>query len=104
MKKFTIKSVDVTPFGSAKDRKWTSYQIGGIEIGIAMKFRCSGKFNSGKIGRTFDWHHDNLKQIFGNVYEVNRELFNWKTPNLVYGTGGTLPLAKIKQIIARINS
>jgi hypothetical protein len=102
MKKFSIKSVDVTPSGSNKDRKWTSYQINGVEIGLAMKFRCSGKFNAGKFGRTFDWHHTNLIAIFGDKYEENRHLFNWKTPGLVYGTGGTLPLAKIKEIISAV--
>jgi hypothetical protein len=99
MKNFSIKSVDVTPPESSKDRKWTSYQLDGIEIGIAMKFRCNGKFNAGKLGRSFDWHHTNLEKIFGDKYKSNYSLFGWKTPGLVYGVGGTLPLAKIKEIL-----
>lgn len=102
MKKFSIKSFDITPSGSNKDHKWTSYQINGVEIGLATKFRCNGKFNAGRLGRTFDWNYPNLEKIFGDKYEENRHLFNWKTPGLVYGTGGTLPLVKIKEIISII--
>lgn len=103
-KRPVIKSVDVTPPGSPTDRKWTSYQIDGVEIGLAMKFRCSGKYNYGKIGRSFDWNHTNLEQFFGAEYHKNRELFNWRTPSLVFSAGGTIPLTKIKKIISTVSN
>ena len=97
-----IESVNTTPEYSSKSTKWLEYRINGVTIASSSVFMMNGIYTKGKLGRTFDWHFEGIKQLFGEKYEAHRELFNWKNPGLVYGTGGTIPLKKVKEIIKTV--
>ena len=97
-----ITSKNVTPTYASRGSKETEYQVNGIMIARASSFIMAGRFNAGKIGRTFYWNHPNLETIFSEKYRNNLDKFNWKSPELVYGRGGTIPFSKVKEIINSI--
>jgi hypothetical protein len=98
-----VKSVNVTKWYASKGSKETEFQIDGICIARSSSFRCNGRFNAGRTGRTFYWYYDNLIQIFGQKFIESRHLFDaWKNPDLVYSCGGTLSFKRVKEIIAEL--
>ena len=67
---------------------------------------CNGRFNAGRLGRTFDWDHAGLEKLFGTEkYQAVRNQFVSPRADLVYGTGATIPFKTVKEkITAALNS
>lgn len=106
--KIKFTSVDVTPQPNPLHRKtkWLEYYVNGIRIAHAHTFMCNGRFNAGRIGRTFDWNHTGLEQLFGTEkYQAIRDQFVSPRADLVYGVGKTIPFKTVKEkITAALNS
>lgn len=103
MTKLKFTSVDVTPQPSMPKRKWLEYRVNDVVIGHANTFMCNGRFNAGRLGRTFDWNHDGLKAVLGaEKYNANRDCFVSPRADLVYGTGATIPLKRVKEIFTAV--
>jgi hypothetical protein len=101
--KIKFTSVDVTPQPSLPKRKWLEYRVNGVTIGCAMTFMCNGRFNVGRLGRTFDWNHTGLEKLLGTEkYNANRDRFISPRADLVYGTGATIPLKRVKEIFTAV--
>jgi hypothetical protein len=97
--KFKFTTVNTTPTGSHPKTKWLEYQVNGVTIGHAHSFQCTGRFNAGRIGRTFQYDHTGLENVLGSEkYNEHRNKFVSPRVNLVYGTGSTIPLKKVKEI------
>ena len=103
MTRLKFTSVDVTPQPSMPKRKWLEYRVNDVAIGHAHTFLCNGRFNAGRLGRTFDWNHDGLKAVLGaEKYNANRDRFVSPRADLVYGTGATIPLKCVKEIFTAV--
>ena len=104
MKPPKITTVNVTPSSTSRfdKTKWLAYQIDGVTIAESHVFMMHGIFTKEKLGRSFFWNHSNLEKMFGEKYNSNLPLFEWKHKDLVYSTGGTLSLKAVKEIIAKI--
>lgn len=101
--KIKFTSVDVTPQPSLPKRKWLEYRVNDVTIGCAMTFMCNGRFNAGRLGRTFDWDHAGLEKLLGTEkYNANRDRFISPRADLVYGTGATIPLKRVKEIFTAV--
>ena len=103
MTMFKFTSVNVTPVGSHPKTKWLEYRVNDITIAHAHRFICSGRFNSGRIGKSFHWNHVGLESLFGTEqYNNNIKSFVSPRVNLIYGTGSTITLKHVKEILTTI--
>ena len=101
-RKFKFTTVNTTPSGHPKT-KWLEYRVNGVTIGHAHSFLCNGRFNAGRIGRSFQYDHTGLEQLLGSEqYNTHRDKFVSPRLNLVYETGSTIPLKKVKEIFLSV--
>jgi hypothetical protein len=103
LRKFKFTTVDTAPAGSNPKTKWLEIRVNGVTIGHSHSFLCTGRFNSGRIGRSFQWNHTGLEQLLGTEqYNAHRDKFISPRADLVYGTGSTIPLKKVKEIFLSV--
>jgi hypothetical protein len=102
-RKFKFSTVNTTTPHAHPKTKWLEFRVNDITIGHAHSFLCNGRYNAGRIGRSFQWDHMGLERLLGpEQYNTHRGKFVSPPLNLVYGTGSTIPLKKVKEIFLSV--